>query len=98
MVNLLRFTTITPRSLHSTLPSACASAHLSVQAIYGAFESASVDMSNNAWAIVFADHLARCGGDAYVNTAHSWLLVTVPIENISEDRGARGVGVEVRTL
>jgi hypothetical protein len=45
-------------------PTACASWHLSVQAVRGALASASVDMSDDAWATAFADHLARCGGDA----------------------------------
>jgi hypothetical protein len=62
----------------------------------GAFASAGVDMSDGAWATPFADHLARCGGDASVHTAHSW-LVTAPAEIISEVRGALGFGVEVLT-
>jgi hypothetical protein len=41
-------------------------------------------------------HLARCGEDASVHTAHSW-LVTAIAEIISEVRGALGVGVEVLT-
>jgi hypothetical protein len=61
-----------------------------------AFPSAGVDMSDDAWSIAFADHLARCGGDASVHTAHSW-LVTALAEIISEDRGALGVGVEALT-
>jgi hypothetical protein len=73
-------------------PTACASCHLSVQAMRGAFASAGVDMSDDAWDTVFADHLARCGGDAWVHTAHSW-LVTALAEVISEVRGALGVGV-----
>jgi hypothetical protein len=76
-------------------PSACPSRYLSVQTMRGAFESAGVDMSDDdAWAIAFAEHLARCGGDAPVHTAHSW-LVTALAEIISEDRGAFGVGVEL---
>jgi hypothetical protein len=59
----------------------------------GAFELASVDMSDDAWAATFSDHLARCGGDASVHTAHSWLL-TALAEIISEVRDALGVGVE----
>jgi hypothetical protein len=62
----------------------------------GAFASAGVDMSDNALATAFADDLARCGGDASVHTAHSW-LVTALAEIICEDRGALGVGVEVLT-
>jgi hypothetical protein len=75
---------------------ACASCHLSVQAMRGAFSSAGVDMSDDAWATTFAGHLARCGGDTLVHTAHSW-LVTALAEFISEVRGALGVGVEVLT-
>jgi hypothetical protein len=61
----------------------------------GAFASAGVDMSDEAWAIAFASsHLARCGKDAWVHTGHSW-LVTALAEIISEVRGALGVGVEV---
>jgi hypothetical protein len=60
------------RILSSLRPlTAFASCHLSVQAMRGAFASASVDMSDDAWAIAFADHLVRCGGDASVHTAHS---------------------------
>jgi hypothetical protein len=77
-------------------PTACASCHLSVQAMRATFASAGVDMSDDAWATAFADHLARYGGDAYVHTAHSW-LVTALAEIISEARGALGVGVEVLT-
>jgi hypothetical protein len=44
-------------------------------------------MSDDAWAIAFADHLARCGRDASVHTGHSW-LVTVLAEISSEIRGA----------
>jgi hypothetical protein len=62
----------------------------------GAFSSVDADMSDDAWAIAFADHLARCGGDASVHTALSW-LVTALAEIISEVRGALGVGVEVLT-
>jgi hypothetical protein len=62
----------------------------------GAFESAGVDMSDDAWATTFADHLARCGGDASVHTAHSW-LVTALAEIISEIPGALGVDVEFLT-
>jgi hypothetical protein len=84
-------------TLHS--PIACASCHLLaiiVQAILGAFELAGVDMSDDAWATAFADHLARCGGDASAHTAHSWLL-TALAEIISEVRGALGDGVKVFT-
>jgi hypothetical protein len=49
-------------------------------------------MSNDAWATAFADHLARCGGDALVHTAHSW-LITALAEIISEVGGALGVRV-----
>jgi hypothetical protein len=38
-------------------PTACASCHLSVQAMRGAFASAGVEMSDDAWATAFADHL-----------------------------------------
>jgi hypothetical protein len=48
------------------------------------------------WAIAFVDHLARCGGDASVLTAHSWLVTTLA-EIISEVRGALGVDVEILT-
>jgi hypothetical protein len=61
-----------------------------------AFASAGVDMSNDVWAIALAHHLARCGGDALVHTAPSW-LVTALAEIITEVRGALGVGVEVLT-
>jgi hypothetical protein len=53
-------------------------------------------MSDDGWATAFADHLARCGGDALAHTAHS-CLVTALAEIISEVRGALGVGVEVLT-
>jgi hypothetical protein len=43
----------------------------------GAFKAAGVDMSDDVWSSAFADHLARCGGDASVHTVHSW-LVTAP--------------------
>jgi hypothetical protein len=62
----------------------------------GAFASAGVDMSDDSLAIAFADHLARCGEDASVHTAHSW-LVTALAEIISEVRGALGDGVEILT-
>jgi hypothetical protein len=61
-----------------------------------AFASADVDMSDDAWVTAFADHLARCGGDALVYTAHSW-LVTALAEIISLVRGALGLGVEFLT-
>jgi hypothetical protein len=82
-------------------PIACASCHLSVQAMRGALASAGVDIAwaiafGDAWAIAFANHLARCSGDASVHTTHSW-LVTFLAEIISEVRGALGVGVEVLT-
>jgi hypothetical protein len=51
-------------------------------------------MSDIAWAIAFAEHLARCGGDASIHTARSWLVKALA-EIISEVRGALGVGVEV---
>jgi hypothetical protein len=62
----------------------------------GAFESAGVDISDDAGGTAFADHLARCGGDAYVHIAHSWLVTTLAEIN-SEVRGTLGVGVEVLT-
>jgi hypothetical protein len=62
----------------------------------GAFKSAGVDMSDDAWATVIAVHLARCGGDASVHTAHSW-FVTAHAEIISKVHGALGVWVEVLT-
>jgi hypothetical protein len=62
----------------------------------GAFSSAVVDMSDDAWATAFADYFARCGEDALVHTADSW-LVTALAEIISEVRVALGVGVEVLT-
>jgi hypothetical protein len=62
----------------------------------GAFASAGVDMSGDAWVTALAGHLARCSGDASVHTALSW-LVTAFAEIISEVRGALGVGVEVLT-
>jgi hypothetical protein len=63
----------------STLRShtACASCHLSFQAMRGAFASAGANMSDDAWAVAFADHLARCGGDASVHTAHYWLVTAL---------------------
>jgi hypothetical protein len=61
----------------------------------GAFASAGVDMSDDAWATTFADHLALCGGAA-LHTVRSW-LVTARAEIISKLRGALGVGVEVLT-
>jgi hypothetical protein len=70
-------------------PTACASCHLSVQALRGAFASAGVDMSDDAWATTFANHLPRCGGDPSVHTAHSW-LVTALAAIMSEVRGALG--------
>jgi hypothetical protein len=60
----------------------------------GAFASAGVHMSDDAWANAFDDHLARCGVDASVHTAHSWLM-TAFAGIISEGRGALGDGVEV---
>jgi hypothetical protein len=77
-------------------PTACASRYLSVQAMRGAFASAGVDMSDDAWATAFDHHLARGGGDASVHTAHSW-LVTAISEVISEVRDTLGVGLEVLT-
>jgi hypothetical protein len=53
-------------------------------------------MSDDAWAITFIVQLARCGGDASVHTAHSWLVTGFP-EMISEVRDALGAGVEVLT-
>jgi hypothetical protein len=53
-------------------------------------------MSNDAWTTTFAEHLARCGGDTSVHTAHC-LLVTALAEIISLVRGAIEVGVEVLT-
>jgi hypothetical protein len=75
---------------------ACASCRLSIQAMRGAFVSAGVDMSDDAWATAFGDHLARYGGDASVHTAHSWLAMALT-ETVSEARGALGDGVEVLT-
>jgi hypothetical protein len=43
----------------------------------GAFKAAGVGMSDDVWSSAFADHLARCGGDASVHTVQSW-LVTAP--------------------
>jgi hypothetical protein len=68
-------------------PIACVSCHLSVQALRGAFASAGVNISDEAWPIAFVDHLAQCGGDASVHTASSW-LVTALAEIISETRGS----------
>jgi hypothetical protein len=62
----------------------------------GAFASAVVDMSDDAWATTFASYLARCGGDASVHTAYSWLGKALA-GIISEVRGAHGVGVEILT-
>jgi hypothetical protein len=62
----------------------------------GAFALASIDMSDYAWATAFADHLARCGGDASVHTTYYW-LVTSLAEITAEVRCALGVGVEVHT-
>jgi hypothetical protein len=52
------------------------------------------DMLDSAWAIAFAKHLARCGGDASIHTARSWLVKPLA-EIVSKVRGALGVGVEV---
>jgi hypothetical protein len=57
--------------------------------MWGALESVGVDMSDDAWATAFVGHLARCGGDALVQTTPSW-LVTAPTEIISEVCGAFG--------
>jgi hypothetical protein len=61
-----------------------------------AFASAGVDLSEDAWVTAFADESARCGGDASVHTAHSWLVAALA-EIIPEVRGALGVVVEVLT-
>jgi hypothetical protein len=58
--------------------------------MHGAFASAGVDVSDDAWAITFAANLARCGGDASVHTARSW-LVTALTKIISEVRGTLGI-------
>jgi hypothetical protein len=90
----------TPQSsrILSTLrsPTACVSCHLSLQAMRGASESAVVDMSDDARATAFVDHLARCDGDASVHFAHSRLVSAFAVI-VSEVRGALGVGVEVPT-
>jgi hypothetical protein len=65
---------------------ACASCHLWVQAMRG---SAGVNMSDDAWLHAFDGHLSRCGGDASVQTAHSW-FVAAHAEIISEARDALG--------
>jgi hypothetical protein len=65
--------------------------------MHGAFASAGVDLSDDAWATAFVDHLARCGGDASIHTVHSWLVKALA-EIISEVRGALGVGVEALTI
>jgi hypothetical protein len=82
----------------STLRSltAFASCHILVQAMWGAFDSAGVDMSDNAYSTAFVHHLARCGGDASIHTVHSWCVAALA-EISSEVRGALGVGVEVLT-
>jgi hypothetical protein len=56
--------------IHCTMRSlfACVSCHVSVQAMRGAFESAGVDMSDDAWAPALAYQLAQCGGDALLHT------------------------------
>jgi hypothetical protein len=59
-----------------------------------AFASGGDDISDDAWATAFADHLTQRGEDASVHTAHSWLM-TALAEIISEVRGALGVGAEV---
>jgi hypothetical protein len=54
-------------------------------------------MSDDAWAITYADPLAQCGGDASVHTAaHSWLAMALA-EIISEVCGVLRAGVEVLT-
>jgi hypothetical protein len=70
-------TSIISHPLHSSLPIACAACHLSVQALWGAFDSAGVEMPDDAWTSTVADHLGRCGGDASVHTAHSWLVTAL---------------------
>jgi hypothetical protein len=50
-------------------PTACASWHLSVNGLK--LRGVHFDMLDDAWAIAFANHLARCGGDTLVHTAHS---------------------------
>jgi hypothetical protein len=96
-VAVCRIFGLPPSHILSTLrsPIACASCHLSVQAMRGVLVSADVDMSD-MWANPLVDHLARCGGDASVHTVHSWLVTTLT-EIISEVRGALGAGVEVLT-
>jgi hypothetical protein len=76
-VAVCRISCLPSSRILSTLrsPTACVSCHLSVQAMWVAFESASVDMSDDAWA--FAYHLGRCGKDASVHTAHSWLVTAL---------------------
>jgi hypothetical protein len=54
-----------------SIPTACASCHLSDQAMRGAFESVGVNMIDGAWGNAFANHLVRCGGDASIHTAQS---------------------------
>jgi hypothetical protein len=61
-----------------------------------AFASIGVDMSDDAWATIVFNHLARCDGDASVYTGHSW-FVTALAKITSEVRRALGVGVEVLT-
>jgi hypothetical protein len=70
-------------------PIACASCHLSNQDMRGAFDSAGNDMSDDAWTNAFTDYLARCGGNASVHAANSW-LVTALAEIISRFAAHRG--------
>jgi hypothetical protein len=78
-------------------PTGCASCHLSGRAMRCAFELAGVDMLDEAWTTAFPGHLAhRCGGNASVHTAHSW-VVTSLLDRMSEARSVLGVGVAVLT-
>jgi hypothetical protein len=79
-------------------PCACASFHLSVQAMRGALESLGVDMSDDTWATAeFVDHLARWGGDTSVHTAHSWLVTALAESSPRFMASSPGVSVKVFT-
>jgi hypothetical protein len=81
-------------------PTPCTSCHLSVQTVRGALKSAGVGIMacgmTRGPLYLLTTHLARCGGDVSIHTAHSWSLTPLA-EIISKVRGALRVGVDILT-
>eukprot|EP00873_Tetraselmis_striata_P033489 jgi/Tetstr1/453753/TSEL_040705.t1 len=75
----------------------CAFCSFSVQGMMARFEAAGVEFTPSAWAVAYADHVARWYGGDSNHSAHEWAAHGRLPDVCHDVKSALGVGVQILT-